>query len=56
MTRPGRLRERAGIMVQKKTNMRRLTSRFVPVLTVLLLLLSLAAGCGPGDELTESGG
>ena len=43
-------------MVQKKMNIRRVTSRFVPALTLLLLLLTLAAGCGPGDELTESGG
>ena len=43
-------------MVQKEMNIRRLASRFVPALTLLLLLLALAAGCGPGDELTESGG
>lgn len=43
-------------MGQRKKNMTRLTSRFVPVLTVLLLLLGLAAGCGPGDELSESNG
>jgi mono/diheme cytochrome c family protein len=43
-------------MVQRKVKIGRLTGNFVPALIALLLLLTLAAGCGPGDELTESGG
>ena len=37
-------------------NKTRTTSRLVPALAVLLILLTLAAGCGPGDELTDPGG
>lgn len=43
-------------MVQRKMNRIRSTNRFVPAIAVLLLLLTLAAGCGPGDELTDPGG
>ncbi|MXX27826.1 MAG: cytochrome c [Caldilineaceae bacterium SB0668_bin_21] len=43
-------------MVQRKMNKRRFTSRLASALAVLLMLLTLAAGCGPGDELTDLGG
>ena len=43
-------------MVRLNLNNRRFASRWVPVLTVLLLLTILAAGCGPGDEEAGSGG
>ena len=41
-------------MVPKKMTITRITERPLPIFAVLLLLLALAAGCGPGDELTES--
>ncbi|MDE0312161.1 MAG: cytochrome c [Caldilineaceae bacterium] len=43
-------------MVQRKMNRTGFASRFVPALAVLLVLLTLAAGCGPDDELTDPGG
>ena len=43
-------------MVRLNLNITRFASRWVPVLTVLLLLFALAAGCGPGDEEAGSGG
>ena len=43
-------------MVKGKRNIRRFTTRFVPILAVLLLLLALPAGCGRGDEDNVTGG
>ena len=43
-------------MVQRKRNITRFTARFVPILAVLMLLLALPAGCGPGDEDNVTGG
>ncbi len=43
-------------MVPKKMTIARITERPLPIFAVLLLLLALAAGCGPGDEPTESDG
>ncbi len=43
-------------MVQRKMNKTRFTSRLASAVAVLLMLLTLAAGCGPGDELTDPGG
>ncbi len=43
-------------MVQRNMRIGRPAGSFAPALIALLLLLTLAAGCGPGDELTESGG
>ena len=43
-------------MVQRNMDTTRFTRRFVPAFAVLLLLLALAAGCGPDDELTDRGG
>lgn len=43
-------------MVRLNLKLRRFASRWVAVLTVLLLLFALAAGCGPGDEEAGSGG
>ncbi len=37
-------------MVQGKMNSKRFAIRIVPIAAVLLLLLTLVAGCGPGDE------
>ena len=42
-------------MVQRKRNNTRFSTRFVPILAVLLLLLALPAGCGRGDEENVSG-
>lgn len=42
-------------MVQLKLTHTRFAMRWVPLLTVLLLLFALAAGCGPGDEEAGSG-
>ena len=42
-------------MVQRKRNNTRFSTRFVPILAVLLLLLVLPAGCGRGDEEDVSG-
>ena len=42
-------------MVQRKRNNTRFSTRFVPILAVLLLLLPLPAGCGRGDEEDVSG-
>ncbi len=41
-------------MVPKKMTIVRITERPLPIFAVLLLLLALAAGCGPGDEPAES--
>ena len=43
-------------MVPKKMIISQFTKRPLPIFAVLLLLLALAAGCGPGDEQTESNG
>ncbi len=43
-------------MVRLNLNITRFASRLLPVLTVLLLLMILAAGCGPGDEEAGTGG
>ena len=43
-------------MVQRNFTITRSARRFVPILAVLLFLITLAAGCGPGDEQTSSGG
>ena len=43
-------------MVQSKMNKTGFTSRLASAVAVLLMLLTLAAGCGPGDELTDPGG
>lgn len=43
----------AGKMVPKKMTIARFTERRLPIFAFLLLLLALAAGCGPGDELAE---
>ena len=43
-------------MVQRKRTIARLTKRFVPILTILLLLLAVPAGCGRGDEENISNG
>ena len=42
-------------MVQRKRNNTRYSTRFVPIMAVLLLLLALPAGCGRGDEEDVSG-
>ena len=42
-------------MVQRKRNNTRFSTRFVPILAVLMLLLALPAGCGRGDEENVSG-
>ena len=42
-------------MVQRTKNITRFSTRFVPILAVLLLLLALPAGCGRGDEENVSG-
>ena len=42
-------------MEQRKRNNSRFSTRFLPILAVLLLLLVLPAGCGRGDEEDVSG-
>ena len=42
-------------MVQRTRNITRFSTRFVPIMAVLLLLLALPAGCGRGDEENVSG-
>ncbi len=41
-------------MVQRKMNITRFAIRIVPIAAVLLLLLTLVAGCGPDDEQNGS--
>lgn len=41
-------------MVQGKMNITRFATRIVPIAVVLVLLLTLVAGCGPGDEQNGS--
>ena len=43
-------------MVQRKMTVTRFAKHFLPVVAVLLMPIALTAGCGPGDEQTESGG